>query len=147
MSLNTFEFYDIPKIESTLLAPSKLTLSENLRCLNLRLMVGAVSQNRSLSSTCFVIVGQTVHSGKFKHLKYSENVNFEGTNSVDSILEFDAFMIKTLHNEVKIFSKNVLCVSLGQRVAKLQVVKFEGLKKNSAAWTELNHMRAAWIQG
>ena len=25
-------------------------------------------------------------SGKFKHLKYYENVNFAGTNSVDSIL-------------------------------------------------------------
>ena len=25
-------------------------------------------------------------SGKLKHLKFSENVNFSGTNSVDSIL-------------------------------------------------------------
>ena len=34
----------------------------------------------------FFIAGQSNHSGKFKHLKYSENVNFEGTSSVDSIL-------------------------------------------------------------
>jgi len=76
------------RIKSTILVPSKLTFSENLRCLNLALMLGAVSQNRSLPSTCIVIAGQSIPSGKFKHLKYSENVNFEGTNSVDSILMF-----------------------------------------------------------
>ena len=82
-----FQFKLIPvKIESTLLVSSKLTFSENLRCLNLALMVGAVSQNRSLSSTCFVVAGQSIYSRKAKHLKYSEDVNLEGTNSVDSIL-------------------------------------------------------------
>ena len=50
--------------------------------------VGALSQKRSLSLTCFVFAGQNVHSGKFKHLKYSENDKFSGTNSVDSILGF-----------------------------------------------------------
>ena len=73
-------------MESKLFVPSKLPFSENLRCLTLALLVGAVSQMRSLSSTCFVIAGQSIHSGKFKHLKYSENVNFKGTNSADSIL-------------------------------------------------------------
>ena len=73
-------------MESTLLFPSNLTFSENLRCLNLVLLRGAVSEKRLLSSTCFVVAGQSIHSGKFKHLKYSEIVNFEGTNSVDSIL-------------------------------------------------------------
>ena len=73
-------------MESTLFVPEKLTFSENLRCLNLPLLVGALSQKRSLSLTCFVFAGQNVHSGKFKHLKYSENVNFAGTNNVDSIL-------------------------------------------------------------
>ena len=48
--------------------------------------MGALSQKRSLSLTCFVFAGQNVHSGKFKHLKYSENVKFSGTNSIDSIL-------------------------------------------------------------
>ena len=75
------------KIESTLFVPEKLTFSENLRCLNLPLLVGALSQKRSLSLTCFVFAGQNVCSGKIKHLKYSENVNFEGTNNVDSIFE------------------------------------------------------------
>ena len=49
--------------------------------------VGALSQKRSLSLTCFVFAGQNVHSGKFKHLKFSENDKFSGTNSVDSILD------------------------------------------------------------
>ena len=73
-------------MESTLFVSEKLTFSENLRCLNLPLLVGALSQKRSLSLTRFVFAGQSVHSGKFKHLKYSENVNFPETNNVDSIL-------------------------------------------------------------
>ena len=73
-------------MESTLFVSAKLTFSENLRCLNLPLLVGAVSQKRLRSETCFVFAGKSVHSGKFKHLKYSENVNFAGTNNVDSIL-------------------------------------------------------------
>ena len=74
------------KMESTLFVSTKLIFSENLRCLNLVLMVGVVSHNRSLYSTCFVIAGQSIHIGEFKHLEYSENDNFEVTNSVDSIL-------------------------------------------------------------
>ena len=47
---------------------------------------GAVSQKRlhqkrSLFSNCSVVVG-----GKFKHLKFLENVKFEETNNIDSIL-------------------------------------------------------------
>ena len=53
--------------------------------------VGAISQKRWPSETCFVFAGQNVNSGKFKHLKYSENVNFEGTNNVDFILEIFNF--------------------------------------------------------
>ena len=49
--------------------------------------VGVLSQKRSLSLTCFVFASQNVHSGKFKHLKFSENNKFSGTNSVDSILD------------------------------------------------------------
>ena len=69
-----------------LFVPSKLTYWKNLRCLNLPLLVSAVTQNRSLSSAYFVFKGQSIYSGKVKYLGYSENVNFEGTNSVDSIL-------------------------------------------------------------
>ena len=75
------------KMESTLLVPEKLTFSENLRCLNFPLLVVVLFQKRSLSSTCFIFAGQNVHSRKFKHLKYCENVDFTGTNNVDSILE------------------------------------------------------------
>ena len=73
-------------MESTLFVPAKLTFSENVRCLNLLLLVGAVSQKRSLSSTFFVIASLSIHGRKFKHLEYSVNVNFEGTNSVFFIL-------------------------------------------------------------
>ena len=75
-------------MESTLFVPAKLTFSENLKCLNLPLLVGAVSLKRSLSWTCSVFAGQSVNSRKFKHLKYSENVNFAGTNKVDSSLAY-----------------------------------------------------------
>ena len=47
-------------------------------------LVGAVSQNRLLFSNC-----QSVHSRKFKHLKYSENVKFEEKSNVISILGAD----------------------------------------------------------
>ena len=75
------------KMESTLFVPVNLSFSENLRCLKMPLLVGAISQKRWPSETCFVFAGQNVNSGKFKHLKYSENVKFTGTNYIDSILE------------------------------------------------------------
>ena len=49
-------------------------------------LVGAVSQRRLSCSTCFVIAGESTNSGKFKHFKDSENVNFEETSNVVSIL-------------------------------------------------------------
>ena len=73
-------------MESRLFVLEKLTFSENVRCLNLPLLVGALSQKRSLSLTCFVFACQNFHSGKFKHLKYSENVKFAGTNNFEYIL-------------------------------------------------------------
>ena len=69
---------EIPKMEPALFVSSKLTFPKNLRYLNFSLLVGAISQKRSLSSTCFVIAGQSIYSGKFKHLEYSKSVNFEG---------------------------------------------------------------------
>ena len=50
--------------------------------------MGTLSRKRLLSLTCFVFSGQNVRSGKFKDLKYSENVNFAGTNNFESILEY-----------------------------------------------------------
>ena len=55
--------------------------------MNLSLLVGELLQKRLLSLTCFVFAGQSIHSGKSKHLKYSKNVIFAGTNKFDSILE------------------------------------------------------------
>ena len=100
-------------MESTLFVPKKLTFSENLRCLDLPLLVGALSQKRVLSLTCFVFAGQNVHSGKFKHLKYSKNVNFAGTNNVDSILVVGFRSFHTVN----------IVGSIGQRAAKLTSVK------------------------
>ena len=74
-------------METTLLVLSKLTFSVYLWCLNLALLVGALSQKRfpqkrSYFSTWFF----SILSGKFKHHKYLENVNFEGKSNVVSIL-------------------------------------------------------------
>ena len=88
---------NVPWMETILFVPAKLTFSENLRCLNLPLLVGVVSQKRSLSNTSFVFTGQIVHGGKFKHLKYSENFNFPGTNNVDSILVNQWKIVNTHH--------------------------------------------------
>ena len=96
-------------MESTLFVLSKLTFSKNLRCLNLPSLVDALSQKRLLSLTCFVFACQNILSGKFKHLKYSQNVNFTGTNNVDSILvvkstlacEGMAALLKNTNNYLK----------------------------------------------
>ena len=84
--LTSFGEHSNTKMESTLFVPVNLSFSENLRCLKMPLLVGAISQKRWPSETCFVFAGQNVNSGKFKHLKYSENVKFTGTNYIDSIL-------------------------------------------------------------
>ena len=96
-----------------------MTFSENLRSLNLPLPVDAVLQKRLLSETCFVFAGQSVHSGKFKHLKYSEHVNFAGTNNVDSILEIYHRVEGVTINEggpmwsVKTILSTILVMNLG----------------------------------
>ena len=86
----TYMYSGNTKMESTLFVPVNLSFSENLRCLKMPLLVGAISQKRWPSETCFVFAGQNVNSGKFKHLKYSENVKFTGTNYIDSILDSPA---------------------------------------------------------
>ena len=53
-------------------------------------------------------------SAKFKHLKFSENVNFEGTNSVDSILE-DLY--------VQCFVGYIVLTAL-QKVVKMYLILF-----------------------
>ena len=78
-------------MESTLFVPAKLTFSENLRCLKMPLLVVAISRKRWPSEIRFVFAGQSIHSGKFNHLKYIENDKFVETNSVDSILGIPDF--------------------------------------------------------
>ena len=69
---------------------TKLTFSENLKYLNLPLLVGVLSEKKLLPLASFVLAGQSIQSRKFKHLKYSENVNFIGTNDFESILIVNA---------------------------------------------------------
>ena len=74
------------KMESTLLVPEKLTFSENLRCLNFPLWTFWPAKTKKVKESNLFWDKAPTRSGKFKHLKFSKNVNFAGTNSVDSIL-------------------------------------------------------------
>ena len=87
-------------MELTLFVPAKMTFSKNLRCLKMPLLVGAISHKRWPSETCFTFAGQSVHSGKFKHPKYSENVKFAGKNIVNSILEHSKPLVLLSHLKV-----------------------------------------------
>ena len=75
----------LPEMKLTSFVPSKLTFSEYLRCLNFPLWIlwPAIAKQVKESD----LSTAPTSSGKFKHLRFSENVNFEGTNSADSILE------------------------------------------------------------
>ena len=109
-------FKSLIKMESTLFVPVNLSFSENLRCLKMPLLVGAISQKRWPSETCFVFAGQNVNSGKFKHLKYSENVKFTGTNYIDSILVnsgSENLVVDFFFNIRKSTSKNQMLLILG----------------------------------
>ena len=48
--------------------------------------MGAVPQKSSLFAARFVIASKIINSKKFKHHKYSKNVNFEETSNVVSNL-------------------------------------------------------------
>ena len=54
--------------------------------------MGAITQKGLFSEHFVVFASQSIHRGKFKHLEYSENVNFVGTNSIDSILVDHTFL-------------------------------------------------------
>ena len=80
------------KIQLKIQTKVTINVHEYLSCLNLVLLVGIVSQKRLFFSTGFVIAGQSIQSGKFKHLKYFENVNFEETSNVVSILVIASYL-------------------------------------------------------
>ena len=65
-----------PKMESTLCVPSKLTFSDYLRCLNFPLWIIWPAIAKQVEESLFWDTAPT-SSTKFKHLKFSENVNFE----------------------------------------------------------------------
>ena len=98
--------FKLTKIESILFVPIILTFSKNLRCLNLALTQAQKSVTRHfwwLKKLCIFFIlalsknfwsfleffcwQHCSHTGKFKHLKFLENVKIIGTNNIDSILE------------------------------------------------------------
>ena len=74
------------KMESTLFVPENLSFSEYLRCLNFPLQTFWPPKTKQVKESNLFWDKAPIKSGKFKHLKFSENVNFEGTSIVDSIL-------------------------------------------------------------
>ena len=82
-------------MESTLFVPENLSFSEYLRCLNFPLWTFWPAKTKQVSEGHLFCDMAPTRSGIFKHLKLSENVNFAGTNSVDSILEAIDFKICT----------------------------------------------------
>ena len=74
-------------MNSKLFVPAKLTFSEYLRCLNFPLWTFWPAKTKKGKESNLFRDKVPTKSGKFKHLKFSENVNFSRTNSVDSILE------------------------------------------------------------
>ena len=80
----------VAEMESTLFVPTKLTFSEYLRCLNFLLLTLWPAKTEQVQESDLFRDTAPTRSGKFKHFKFSENVNFAGTNSVDSILAYFA---------------------------------------------------------
>ena len=78
--------YWIDKIESILFVPENLTFSEYLECLNFLLWTFLPAKTKQVKESDLFWDKAPTRSGKFKHLKFSENVKFSETNSVDSIL-------------------------------------------------------------
>ena len=105
----------ITKMESTLFVCENLSFSKNLRCLNLALTQAQKSVTRHfwwLKKLCnffilalsknfwsfleFVCWQHCSHTGKFKHLKFLENVKIIGTNNIDSILDLSAILLYSM---------------------------------------------------
>jgi len=72
----------LKKMKTTLFVRSKLTLHRKFKIFEFGSIGGYNISKKLLSST----YSYRIHCGKFKHLKYSLNVNFEETNSVILIL-------------------------------------------------------------
>ena len=106
-------------MEWTLFVHAKLTFSEYLRCLNFLLWtLWPAKTKQVLESNLFLDTAPT-RSGKFKHLKFSENVNFARTNNVDSILKYFTFN-KILDFLVKIAIFRAFMLFLGDLHHKLR---------------------------
>ena len=74
------------KIRSKLFVPENLSFSEYLRCLNFPLWTFWPAKTKQVKESDLFWDKAPTRSGRFKHLKFSENDKFSGTNSVDSIL-------------------------------------------------------------
>ena len=74
-------------MDSKLFVPAKMTFPQYVRCLKFPAIGYFVlqKQNKFRRAISFVI-SYPPRAANLKHLKFSENVNFEETNSVVSIL-------------------------------------------------------------
>ena len=75
------------KMETTLFFPSKLKFTEKLSFEFCASDGCGISKEIALLNSA----RQSIHRGKFRHLKYSVNVNFDRKNRVVSILMFEFY--------------------------------------------------------
>jgi len=74
--------------------------------------VGAVSQKRFSPKLVLFFRSLNIHSGKFKHLKYFENVKFAGTNNIESILVIKANVVNLVIGDLVLKVKPVLILTV-----------------------------------
>ena len=89
-------------MDSKLFFPAKLKFSEYSRCLNFQLWILWPAKTKQVQESNLFCDTAPTKSCKLKHLKFSENVNFVETNSVDSIL-----VPKFLQNQAYFFPYTV----------------------------------------
>ena len=69
----------ISKMESTLFVPENLSFSEYLRCLNFPLWKFWPAKTKQVKESNLFWDKAPTRSGRYKHLKFSENDKFSGT--------------------------------------------------------------------
>ena len=92
-------------MDSNLFVPAKLTFSVYLRCLNFPLWILWTAKAKKAQESNLFCDTIPIKSSKIKHLKFSENVNFVETNSVDSILDTIGLYRQTIKEEISLTLK------------------------------------------
>ena len=86
------------KMDLKLLVLANLTFSEYLRRLNFLLWLLCPAKTKQVQESNLFCDSTPSKCGKFKNLKFSENVNFVQTNSVDYILVVNIMFLFLLSN-------------------------------------------------